>query len=566
MAKPDVASRRTATRPNWLFLALALACLVLGAWLRFWSLDFGLPHPGTRPDERPVLDLTVLAAQGNLEFDWSNYPHAYVYLHWLWGELTLRAAALLNLVPSGDYARVWRSDPGHLYLLGRGLSASLGVVTIGFVIAATKRAFGSVTAILAGLWLAVNLLHVRDSHALKPDVLLALAIQLCLIASVRLAEAPTARRGAIAGLTVGFAAAAKYNGVLAAIPVMAASWLGSRGHTLRTLWVPLFIAGGCSIAFFLATSPYLLTNDASQEMLRHNLHAVFPTWIDAPPEGLRTNLSDLDLPSHPDWVHRYGALSGFLYHPTFSLRHGVGLGATLLFPIAVLWGLRSRVLLARLSAIFVTGWLVTISLSPVLLSRYVTPALPAIAILEAGAVVTFLRRFAPNHVGALTSLAALALCTEPLIDSIQLNRLLAMPDSRVQATEWLAEHIQPRERTLIVGTRFWGWGEPALPPPARRVELHGRKQIDPRVADWVVAHDHELFWSDTDRALLRRSRPWLELRAEFDPNAPRGPAPVFERNDAWYVPISGFSGVFFPGPRVEIYRVRKAAPRGAGAR
>lgn len=560
MAIAEASSREGSSSPGWLFPALGLACLVLAAWLRFWALDFGLPHLGTRPDEKPVLELTALAAGGTLEFNWANYPHAYVYLHWLWGELVLRLAALLGLAPSGDYARVWQLDPPLLYTIGRSLTAALGVVSVGVVIVAARRSLGAAAALLAGFWLAVNLLHVRDSHALKPDILLGLAVLLTIMAAVRLAESPTVRRGAVAGLGVGFAAAAKFNGVLAAIPVVAAGWFGSRGLPMRQRLLPIFTAGVCAAAFFLLTSPHLLTNEASQEMLHQNLHAVFPTWVDAPADPRRPNLDELDLPPHPDWVHEYGALSGFIYHPTFSLRHGVGIAGSLLLLPALVWGLWSRILLARLSAIFVVCWFAVVSFSPALLSRYITPALLPIAILEAGAVVAFLRRVVPARVNELALVAGLILCAEPLWDSIQLDRLLARPDSRVQAADWLAANLDPGDRALVVGTRFWNWGEPALPRTTRRVELLQRRQIDPRVADWVIAHDHELFWSDTKREFLRRSSPWLELRAEFDPSDPRGPEPVFERNDAWYVPISGFGGVLFPGPRVEIYRVRPRNP------
>jgi len=561
MANAEAPSHPDPSPRGWLFLTLALACLALAAWLRFWALDFGLPHPMTRPDEKPVLDLTALAARGTLEFDWANYPHAYVYLHWLWGELALRVGSLLGLTASGDYFATWWDDTPLLYTIGRGLTAGVGVLSVGVVMVAARRSLGSVAALLAGSWLAVCLLHVRDSHALKPDVLLALAVQLCIMASVRLAESPSVRRAAVAGLTVGFAAAAKYNGVLTAVPVVAASWIGTRGRALRERLAPLGVAGLASAIFFAATSPFLLTNEVSQQMLAGNLHAVFPAWFEAPPDGLRGSLDELDLPEPPDWAQHYGVLSGFLYHPTFSLRYGVGLAATALLPFALVWGLFSRILLTQLSSLFVIVWFGVVSVSPVLLSRYLTPALLPIAVLEAGVVIAALRRFAPARVHELAVIAGLLLCAEPLFGSIQLDRLLAQKDSRVRASEWLAVHARPGERALIVGTRFWSWGEPTLPPRVRRVTMGPRLVIHPQVADWVVAHDHELFWSDADRALLERSLPWLERRADFDPNEPNGPQPIFERNDAWYVPISGFQGVRFPGPRVEIFRVRPREPQ-----
>ena len=46
------------------------------------------------------------------------------------------------------------------------------------------------------------------------------------------------------------------------------------------------------------------------------------------------------------------------------------------------------------------------------------------------------------------------------------------------------------------------------------------------------------------------------LVVDLDPRAGASGTPVFEANDAYYLPIAGFAGVSAPGPRVRIYRVR----------
>ena len=43
---------------------------------------------------------------------------------------------------------------------------------------------------------------------------------------------------------------------------------------------------------------------------------------------------------------------------------------------------------------------------------------------------------------------------------------------------------------------------------------------------------------------------------DLDPRAGATGTPVFESNDAWYLPIAGLTGVSAPGPRLRIYRVR----------
>ena len=76
------------------------------------------------------------------------------------------------------------------------------------------------------------------------------------------------------------------------------------------------------------------------------------------------------------------------------------------------------------------------------------------------------------------------------------------------------------------------------------------------MVDYVVTHDHELFWSTVPGDFDARARSRLELLVDLDPRAGGSGVPIFESNDAFYLPIAGFGGVSLPGPRVRIYRVR----------
>jgi hypothetical protein len=535
------------------------AILALATALRFTGLELGLPHWGARPDERPILEHTVLVANGHFDYDWSVYPHAYVYLHWLWGEVVLQIQYWLGASPTADYAQVWQKEPARLHAIGRALTALAGVATVALVIASTRRAFGRVVAVVAGLWLAVCFLHVRDAHALKPDVLMGLFVTAAIVASAALANRPTIRSGVVAGLCVGAAAAAKYNGIVAAVPVCAAAWLGSRDRGLRR-WLPppLLAAGGTAALFFAATSPFVLVNPSSLEMLRTILAMVFPGLVEVSGEAASAVLG-LEGPAAPDWAARFGSFGTAVYHGGFSLRYGIGLLATLIAPMAVVWGLLSRVWLARMSAILCIAWYPVVSLSPVMLSRYITPMLPAVAILEAGMLVALVRRYcgnSPRQMAPILALGSALLVAEPLWSAIQYDRIASRTDTRVLASEWLRARAPRGSRVAIEGTKFWPWGAPQLPPGLRAVPLESGDRRARRNVEYLLTHDHELFWSSVDPELIERNASRLALVADFDPGAGAQGEPVFEVNDAYYIPIHGFAGVSLPGPRVRIYRVR----------
>src|SRR5262245_5234082 len=117
-----------------------------------------------RPDDEEVLRLTGGPARGQFDLGWAMYPSAWVYLNWLWGEIALRAGALLGLWPRETYSDVLRMHPERLLLLGRMLTAALGTASVAATIAVARAAFGNPAGLVAGALLAVNFLHARDSH------------------------------------------------------------------------------------------------------------------------------------------------------------------------------------------------------------------------------------------------------------------------------------------------------------------------------------------------------------------------------------------------------------------
>jgi len=546
-----------------------IAVVGLAAFLRFWGLGFGLPHLLTRPDEFPILEHTVLAAEGVFEYEWSVYPPAYLYLHWIWGEFWLAFQSIFGIAEGSDYAAIWKSDPSRIYRVQRGLSAASGCASVLFVGVATARRLGHVAGLGAAFWLAVCFLHARDSHAVKPDALLSLIASMAIVASAALAREPTIRRGLAAGVAVGAAGAAKYNGVVAALPVCVAAWASAWRTGVRGVGVlfprPLLAAGGMAAFFFVATSPFLLFNEAAIQMLDDTLRAVFPQAFDSLSETGADRFEFLVGPTPPEWATQYGRLGTLWYHAAFSLNHGTGLLATCLALPAVVWGLFSREWLLRSASVFVLGWFVSVAASPVMLARYMTPLLPALAILESALLVALVgalaARFPAFRSGRLRAACFAALIglvgAQPLVSAVSHEQLLRRDDTRELATRWLAANTPRGSRISVVGTHLIPWGAPRL-PWGRVPVLHRTAQnVRTQRVDYVVTHDHELFWSTPDPGWMRRNERWLVEVADFDPREGALGVPTFEVNDAYYVPIAGFSGVTRPGPRVRVYRVQK---------
>lgn len=541
-------------RPSLLVAASALLIVSLGAGLRFWGLDFGLPHLGTRPDETPVIDLTAKVAQGRYDVGWGMYPDAYVYLTWIWGELGVALGGALGLLEPGGYLDVLRRDPSSVYLAARTLSALAGLGAVAGLMALARRTSGDAVALVAGGLLATAFLHVRDSHAAKPDALLSLWAVAGLAASVSLAEGATLRRGVLAGLPLGAALATKYPGVLLAVPIYAGALLGARATSWRRL-VPgaALAAAGTGLGLFAVTSPFMLAGEEFRAWAVDFARLLFPQ-VGIAGSGAAQPVLPMD---HAPGPSPYGAEAwwgGYAYHARFSLRYGVGLLATLLAPAALIraFVLRRPVLL--IAAAYAVAWYALFGLSGAQLARYMTPLLPALALLEADLAVAAARRFGGRHAAWLAALLAAALVAEPLARSVRHDVVISRTDTRVLAARWMRERLPEGASVAVLGTRFWSWGAPELSPKLRAVRLKEDREILARSGvDYVLTHNHPLFSSTLDRATWSRLQPRTRLLVEFDPFRGAGDGAVFETADAYYVPFAGLDAVTRPGPVVRIY-------------
>jgi hypothetical protein len=187
--------------------------------------------------------------------------------------------------------------------------------------------------------------------------------------------------------------------------------------------------------------------------------------------------------------------------------------------------------------------------------RYMTPLIPLLALLETGMLGALATRIRDRRLAAATLVfGTLALAVEPLASAVAHNRIIARTDTRVLATRWMAENLPPAAKVVILGNQVWFWGQPQLPPGVHvsfaKPDVESMKRAG---VGYVVTHEHTLFSSRVDPAVIDRLAPHLRLLADFDPSAPgRGDA-IFEARDAYYVPFHGFAGVTRPGPRVRIY-------------
>ncbi len=197
---------------------------VIALVVRFWSLDWQLPF-ALHPDEgHYVWKAEEMFRNSDLNPRYFRNPSLFTYT--ILGELKL-GELLGALQPRAEAGEGLFQAPSVYMYLGRATSALLGAFSVVVVYALGHAFAGPAVGLLGSLFLALNFLHVRDSHYATNDVPAVAVALLSVWLSVRAFKHPTIGRFVSGGLVGGLATSAKYSMGLCLLP-LALAWLLTR--------------------------------------------------------------------------------------------------------------------------------------------------------------------------------------------------------------------------------------------------------------------------------------------------------------------------------------------------
>jgi len=493
--------------------ALPLAGIfLLAAALRFYAIDFGAAYPHARPDEGTAIGHAVDVLRGDPNPHFFNWPSLTFYVF---------AAAFAIAKAAG--LTVAGSEP---VLIARAIVAVAGALTVLAAASIGRSLGGPLLAGVSAFFLAVAPLHVRDSHFAMTDVLMTLLATVSIALAMRAID--THRRGlfAAAGVAGGLATSTKYSaGAIIAIAAAAPA----------IAWAAAFLAGWA--AGFVAGTPFAVLD----------FHAFRG---DVAYE--RAHLSG----GHGILLGR-----GWVSHLQTTLPYGLGVGvfaaAVCGIPIALVT-YRKR---ALVPAIFATAFYLSIGAGLTVFFRYAMPLLPVACVFAAAAACAGARWLAGRLRVAepiVAALLAIAIAAPSIYQSAEIDRLLARQDSRELAAAWLAERLRPDDRLHVSGGDYTRLHLPGVAFHEWRYDPVTRSFGDPGGAtpEWIVLYESPLTEYSAAPEPLRelvQERYSLAYRVNGVPAAGSG---IYDRQDAFFLPIAGFKGVARPGPTVLVYRLR----------
>ncbi len=484
----------------------------IAADVRFWGLRFGLPDAMARPDEEAITTIAsrfVLIGPNPNFFDYPTlFMHAVAFVERLW--------------PGGQAVL----DDTLPRLISRSLSAGLGTASVPLIFLIGHRLFSTRAGLLASGFLAIAFLHVRDSHFGVTDVPMTFMVLLAFLVIVSM---PMDRvrwwMAALAAVVCGLATSTKYNAALIIAPLLIAVWQRNGNR-----WMYVTIAAGF-VAGFLVGTPYALI--ARQKF--------FADLV-----GLQSHLSG---------GHAIDQGVGWIHHLTFSLRYGLGLPLLLTALAGLVWLIADD----RRAACVVLGFPVLYYLGMgsgrTVFMRHMTPLIPFATLLAGLAVdraASKLSTLAASFRTLSSSIAvvfAVVIAYDSAARAVALDRLLSERDSRTVAAAFMKASYFPRGASVFQNGSVYGQ-VPLVPEGIYPVLSPDRLPVV------VILQTSRLVAYSGQPAGIREIladhyRPLFHLPVErTDAGLSE---PVFDQQDAFFVPVDGFERYLRPGPEIEIF-------------
>ncbi|MEZ4217497.1 MAG: glycosyltransferase family 39 protein [Myxococcota bacterium] len=405
------------------FAALA-AALVVGAALRAYDRDYGLPSR-IHPDE-PLLIEPAQRISHLEQLDFHprilRYPSLPIYA--LAGALAVDRA--LGHEPAEAPAARARA-----VLVARDVTVAVGVATIAVVFLLARELAGRRAAALAAFLFAVAPVPAVDAHYANVNVPLTFFASLATWGLVRWQRGLRARDLLLAAAAIGLAGGCKYNGLALglAVPATAIALVASGRLAAGAAVRSVALAGGVAALAFLATTPYVLLDVPffASEIARE---------LDHQARG------------HPgaDVVAGEGIYRPVVYQLVAGLPMTLGIATYPLSLVgAALFAARARsgavAFLAALAAL-----LAPLVVSKIAFVRYLMPLAPLLCA-AAGVAVARLESRAARAAG--TAVAAIAAATTLATTAGMVESLSPMPAE--ETSRWLAAHVARGDAVGVVG-------------------------------------------------------------------------------------------------------------------
>ena len=453
-------------RPSLQLTPLLLAAVVGGALaLRLWGVGFGLPYDLTADEPHQIVQaLKVGTGEGGpLVRMWHTIGKGGLdYLLFIEYSLLFAGWWLVGRVDSPRaFALAYLIDPTAFYLVGRITVALLGALTSLAVFHVGRRIYDTRIGLGAAFIAAVAFFHTSASHVINVHIPMAFALWAGIAAYLSYEASGRRRPLVIAGLLCGAAIALAYSAAIGLAMLLFARLFASDQPGGQVGLRDAGILAGAALVSVALMSPDLI---AGAGLLIRNFAAL--KQAGAQTADVRGAIDSVTILRDQDWAGFFQ----LLLKPD-----------SLIVTLAALVGLvagcwrreRWTMLLSATTAVMM---LIVSASNRGLSESYLLPVAPAIWLLSSRGVAALSldRRW-------LYTAGVVGVGATSLFFAIREDVMLARPDTRVLAKQWIETHIPSGSKILMDGMRFrFVQGVPLNPDKdtvARRLADLGKSEL-----------------------------------------------------------------------------------------
>jgi hypothetical protein len=405
---------------------LLISIIILGAVLRFWGINFGLPYQ-FHQDEPMAINHAFGYGSGDFNSHYFQLPPFLSYvLFFIYGIIYIVGRVTHIFISKYVFVVLFLKNPTIFYLAARFLLGFVpSVLSIFLIYKLGKSIANKNTGLLSAFFLSVCFIHVRDSHYVYHDIPLSTCLLFSFIYIFAYLEKNKIAYLIKTGIAIGLATGFKYNGIFVMASICYLLFTaGNQEQKLIGRLKSLLIVAIVSFMAYAVSNPYSLLD--AKNFLKSLLA-----------EGK---------------AHGY---VGWLRHISYSSFEGLGIMTTIISLLGLAYFMLSRDKRKRSVALFVLLSYLSIVYFGQIHERYLLVVVPFLILMACVFIDRYLLKLVLPHRRSTVFVIIFVLCNAlPLIKSIYADILFSRADTRAQATEWIIKHI-PEKTSLVLDHPFF---------------------------------------------------------------------------------------------------------------
>lgn len=415
--------------------------IAIGIALRLWHINWGLPDIY---EEAMPLSISWKFWNWNhpgldLNPHFYTYPSFTFYLQFIIQSIHYLIGHVVGLYPDLEaFRRAYEVDPTIFATLARLTTLFFDIATVIVVYILGMRYADRRVAVLASLLVAINPLHIMQSHLINVDTPLTFFSTLSVLLFYKIYTEPTTKWYILAGVCIGLATATKYNGALLIVVLIFIHLLRATSVAQALQLIKssrLYISIALSLLVFIIFNPYIFlnfhnfTNDF-YEIQRHMTGGHL---------GLDPKTTTLE------------------YYFLESIPNNIGWGLFAFLVVSVVIFIIKREKKNLIILIFPVMYISIFGSWAMRADRYIFPIFPMLIL--SGTIGLFLlidliNGYARRHhqaklIGSrlfrnsLNSILGIVIIAPLLINDLKYHQTFSKPDTRSLAKKWIMENLAP---------------------------------------------------------------------------------------------------------------------------